>query len=414
MKLLIFVVALITGATVTSRAVADSDGPRYWMRAKASERDTRTKIVETGASLEVTRDDYVIVIGGEKQRAALHAMGILEATFPLGTSVFDFPAKDSKFHSYAEMKQKLEELHARFPSLTELGSIGKSVEGRDILKLRISGDLANADSLPGTVFMGGHHAREHVSVEVPILLAQYLVEKYQAGDARIVKLLDHRDVEIIPMVNPDGAEFDVASGSYQYWRKNRGKNRDGTTGTDLNRNYDHLWGISGSSRDPDSEIYMGSTPFSEPETQAIRDFFSKQTNTTMLLSFHTFSELILYPWGGTDEPVSDLRDRTVFETMAKRMSKWNGYQAMQSSDLYVASGDTVDWAYATHKIFGFTFELDPTDTWNGGFYPGQRIVPGVFKKNLEACLYMIDLADNPYRSTEATSIGYGLRSPLVN
>ena len=89
MKLLIFVVALITGATVTSRAVADSDGPRYWMRAKASERDTRTKIVETGASLEVTRDDYVIVIGGEKQRAALHAMGILEATFPLGTSVFE-------------------------------------------------------------------------------------------------------------------------------------------------------------------------------------------------------------------------------------------------------------------------------------------------------------------------------------
>ncbi len=387
---------------------------RYWLKIGAKNKVERTRVVETGASLEIAKDDYVIAIGDENQREQLEKMGMLQTSYPLSTAPFDFPQEDSQFHDYTEIVAELRKIASDHPNITQLTSIGKSVEGRDIWKIRISGDLKNASALPAAIFMGGHHAREHVSIEMPLFLARHLVEKHAAGDAEVTRLLSGRDVHIIPVVNPDGAEHDVSTGSYQYWRKNRGRNENGSFGTDLNRNYSYLWGMGGSSQNPDAETYMGTAPFSEPETRAIRDFVDAQTNATMLLSFHTFSELILYPWGGTDDPVADERDRSVFVTMAKTMAKWNNYAPMQSSELYIATGDTADWAYATHNIFAFTFELDPSDMFNGGFYPGQAILPEVFRKNLQPCLYMIEYADNPYRVLQSRSQTYGLRSPLLD
>ena len=98
-----------------------------------------------------------------------------------------------------------------------------------------------------------------------------------------------------------------------------------------------------------------------------------------------------------------------FEKMAQKMSTWNKYKPEQSSDLYIASGDTTDWAYGEHKIFAFTFELDPTSMFDGGFYPGQAKIPVVFNKNIEPCLYMMELADNPYRTLSPES-DFGLSS----
>src|SRR6185369_9455689 len=98
-------------------------------------------------------------------------------------------------------------------------------------------------SKPGIVYMGTHHAREHLSTEVPLLLAKYLVENKDKPE--IKKLLDARDVYIIPMVNPDGVEYDIASGQYRMHRKNARDNGDGTLGVDLNRNYGFHWGEGG-------------------------------------------------------------------------------------------------------------------------------------------------------------------------
>jgi carboxypeptidase T len=154
---------------------------------------------------------------------------------------------------------------------------------------------------------------------------------------------------------------------------------------------------------------MGTEPFSEPETQAIRNFVGSQENAKILLSFHTFSELILYPWGHTYEPITDAKDRSVFEKMAITMAKWNQYAPQSSSDLYIASGDTVDWAYGEHRIFAFTFELSPKSMWNGGFYPGAGIIDKVFQDNLQPCLYLMDMAGNPYQVLENEPTGW-LRS----
>jgi len=390
----------------------------FWLKVRAKNKFERSKIADMGVSIEFVSDDYVIAIGQRAHRDALAESGLLIAGFDSQMAELDFPTKDSNFHNYDEAQRELTDLVARFPTLATLDSIGRSTEGHDIWHLRISKDVskdaAQADSRPGVIFMGGHHAREHLSIEIPLLLAKHLLESYAKGDPEITRLVDGRDIHIIPMVNPDGAEYDIEGGRYKSWRKNRSQNGDGTRGVDLNRNYGYGWGTGGSSQDPSSEVYMGPAPFSEPESRAIRDFIERRTNATTLLSFHTFSELVLYPWGHVYDPIANGQDRAVFETMAKTMAKWNGYTPEQSSELYIASGDTTDWAYGEHKIFAFTFELDPSSLWDGGFYPGQAVIPAVFNKNLRPCLYLIENADNPYRVLQPSQSDYGLRSPLVS
>lgn len=404
-----FVVLMAANCLLTaSTAYSETEPQPLWMKVKASTKFDRTAVVQTGVSIEVTGPDYVMVLGDQRQAATLKKMGLLQAAFPATKDLLDFPTSDSNFHNYTELKAELEALAKSHPKITAFDSIGKSGEGRDLMRLRISEDLAHANQLPASLIMGGHHAREHVSVEVPLMFAQKLLSLYDQGDSTAVRLIKTRDIQIVPLINPDGAEYDIESGSYKTWRKNRTLNSDGSYGVDLNRNYSQGWNnVDGSSSDPGNETFHGPQAFSEPETRAVKAWVDSTPNTTTLLTLHTYSQLVLYPWGGQYDGVPDARDQQVFKTMANQMATWNGYTPMQASNLYLASGDTCDWAYATHKIFAFTFEMDPSGFVRDGFYPGQAALPAIFDKNWQPMLYMIDLADNPYRSIEAASKTFG-------
>jgi carboxypeptidase T len=138
----------------------------------------------------------------------------------------------------------------------------------------------------------------------------------------------------------------------------------------------------------------------------MKRFIEARRNAKVLLSFHTYSELILYPWGFQYEPIEKKRDQAVFETMAKSMAQWNGYKPQQSSDLYLTSGDTTDWAYGELGIFAFTFELSPETFWEGGFYPGQDVIDPTFAANVKPALYLLEMANDPYRAI-STDERYG-------
>lgn len=379
-----------------------NDTNQYWMKIKATDKFQRSVIANTGVSIELTKEDYVIAIGNIQEKTRIEKLGLLEVSFPL-TSEMDFPKEDSAFHNYSELTKKIQDLVQAHSNISALESIGKTIEGRDIWAVRISGNMKQASQLPGIIFMGGHHSREHLSVELPIAYINYLLTEYDKGNQRVINLVNSREIHIIPAVNPDGLEYDVASGNYRMWRKNRRINKDGSYGVDLNRNYGFKWGTGGSSTDTRSDVYMGPTPFSEPETQAIKNYVEAHDNITILLSFHTFSELILYPWGHKYSGIETARDKQVHEVMAQKMAQWNGYEPQQSSELYIASGDTTDWSYGEHRIISFTFELDPKNQWGGGgFYPGAGVIQPVIQKNLEPILYLIEHADNPYRVLDAS------------
>lgn len=403
--------AVILIAVSVAQFAQSTSNNRYWMKIRAKDKFERSVIANI-VGIENTTEDYVVAFGGDTELKQIQKLGWLMSYSNLADEALlsgkDFPVKDSAFHNYAEMTAELTKLANENPTLVTMGSIGKSTEGRETWVLRLGSDQAHASEKPAVIYMGGHHAREHLSMEMPLMLAQYLVEQYKAGNERIVGLMNNRDIHIIPMVNPDGAEYDIQDGSYKMWRKNRSRNANGTFGTDLNRNYSYKWGTGGSSTNPNSDTYMGTKPFSEPETINIKNYVEANTNITTLLSFHTYSQLILYPWGHKYDGVENTKDAKVFETMAKKMAEWNKYTPQQASDLYIASGDTTDWAYGEHKIFAFTFELDPSQAsggfGGGGFYPGAGVIQPVFNKNIEPALYLMEYADNPYRTVNV-SIG---------
>ena len=135
----------------------------------------------------------------------------------------------------------------------------------------------------------------------------------------------------------------------------------------------------------------------------MKAFVEARTNLKILLSYHTFSELILYPWGGSNEQIADKKALEAFKAMAGEMAEMTGYKPQQSSDLYIATGDTCDWAWGARGIFAFTFELTPKSMWAGGFYPGANAVDTTVKNNIRPMLYLIDLSDDPLRATKPIS-----------
>jgi carboxypeptidase T len=387
-------------------AARDSKSDLFFVRVLAKTAAERTRVADAGIAIDAVFSDSVTFVGTKRDLTALRKAGIAYDADPMPASRAGFPASDDAFHNHQEVIAALDGLAAKFPALASRFSIGKSLEGRELAGIRLS-SREDEDSLPAAVLVGCHHAREHLSVEVPLLLAEYLATNY-GRDSRITKLLDTREVWIVPMVNPDGAEFDISAKRYQYWRKNRRDNGDGTFGIDLNRNYDAGFGGPGASKDPKSDTYHGPHAFSEPETAAVRDFVRNRKSATVLLSFHTFSELVLWPYGHTKDEILSSKDREVFEKMGKKMASWNKYKPMKSSGLYLASGDTTDWAYDELKLFAFTFELSPSSMLWGGFYPGAKSIEPTFKANLEPALYLIDMADNPYRSVRAEADPLGV------
>lgn len=386
-----------------------------WAGIKAADKTERTELVNQGFSIENVVADTAYGFAPTDTLDSLRLQGY-EVTAQVAVAdlrPFDFPAADAPYHNYQEMNAALDQMVADFPGVAHKITLGKSLEGREIVGVRINPhakDGTEPSGLPGIVIMGGHHAREHLSMEIPRMLAKHLLDSY-GKDETIRDLMAARDIYFVPMINPDGAEFDIATGSYQHWRKNRRQNdKSNCSGVDLNRNYDYKWGQGGSSSSPCSDVYMGAKPFSEPETQAVKRFVETHKNLKILLTLHTYSELILYPWGHSYDPIANATDRSTYETMARTMAGWNGYTPQQSSDLYITTGDTVDWAYGSQGLFAFTFELSPRDMWGGGgFYPGVEAIEQTFNANLRPALYLIDLANDPYRAAlrPETTLFYG-------
>ncbi|MFQ5675965.1 MAG: M14 family metallopeptidase [bacterium] len=297
------------------------------------------------------------------------------------------PPDAGLYHTYEEVQTELQDLQTAFPQIAKVFNIGQSVEGRTIWAIKISDNVAQQEDETEILFLGGYHAREWIAVDVPFLLAKHLVESY-SSDASIQNLVDNGQIWIVPMVNPDGHQYAVTNN--RLWRKNRRNNGDGSFGVDLNRNHSYEWGGPGSSGNTFSETYRGTAPDSEPETRAVRDL-ANQHDFKAMISYHNYSQLVLYPWGHTNDPAPDdaLMDQLA-TTMADKILQIHGerYVPEQSSDLYLASGDATDWLYGETRVPSFTIELRPDSAFPGFRLPESEIQP-TFEENLPAALFLI-------------------------
>ena len=361
---------------------------------------TRSAIAATGADVFEVGHDYVLVEATPEEARALGGLGLtLEPLLVAET----FPPADSAYHDYGEMVAELQQVQFDHPTLFSLFSLGTSYEGRTIWAGKISDNVAVDKDEPEVLFTHHQHAREHLTVEMALYTLHMLLDGYGV-DPRITNIMNSREIWIVFDLNPDGGEYDIATGSYASWRKNRQPNA-GSIGTDLNRNWGYDWGCcGGSSGTPSSDTYRGAAVFSAPETQVVRDFVNSRVigGTQQIkthIDFHTYAELLMWPYGYTytDVPADMPQDdHNVFVAMGQAMAATNGYTAQQMSDLYITDGTICDWLYGVHHIFSYTFEMYPVTAGQGGFYPPDEVIPAQTSRNREAILYLLEHSDCPY------------------
>ncbi|MBL1218709.1 MAG: hypothetical protein D8M59_14600 [Planctomycetes bacterium] len=277
------------------------------------------------------------------------------------------------FKSYDQISQQVNTLVADYPDLASRFSIGQSLEGREIFGLKITapggGDKA------GVLYNSNQHAREWITPMVTMYIADRLLREY-ATNQEVQDLLSRCEFFIVPTVNPDGYVYSWTRN--RMWRKNRRNNGGGSYGVDLNRNWSVGWGGEGSSGNRDSEIYRGPSAFSEPETQVMRDFILANPHIAAHVDFHSYSQLILWPWGytGSAPPDASTFDRIgrELQSLIRGVHNKRYDQGQTYWSIYPASGVMPDWTYGEAGALGYTIELRDTGQY-GFLLPANQILP---------------------------------------
>ncbi|GGQ70869.1 carboxypeptidase T [Couchioplanes caeruleus subsp. azureus] len=406
--------ALIAASAATAppaTAEPRADGPAQYEIYDVRTLAQRNTIASTGVAIDAVEHAVVEVTATPSEVRTLRALGFtvrkIEVAAPgEGASTRDFPQQDAGYHNYAEMVADVNAVVARYPAIASKRVIGKSYQNRDIVAVKISDNVGTDESEPEVLYDANHHAREHLTVEMALYILHLYTDNY-ASDTRVRNIVNSREIWIIPSVNPDGAEYDVATGSYRSWRKNRQPNTGSSyVGTDLNRNYGYRWGCCrGSSSNPASDTYRGPEAFSAPETRVVRDFVNGRVvggvqQIKAAIDFHSYSELVLWPFGYTTANTTtgmNADQYNTFATLGRQMAATNGYTPEQSSDLYITDGDSLDWLWGTHRIFAYTFELYPRSSSGGGFYPPDEVITRETSRNRESTLKIAEVADCPYK-----------------
>ncbi len=418
-RALVLATAAGLGLTVATGPVSARPAPEPAAEPAAAEYDVlgvrtlaaRTAIARTGAAVDAAEHGILHVTATDAEAAAIRRLGYqVEKQTTVhadGVGTTGFPSADSNYHDYAELTAVVNKVVADHPTLARKISIGKSYEGRDLMAVKISDNVATDEAEPEILFNSQQHAREHLTVEMAIYLLNLFTDSY-GSDSRITNIVNTREIWIVPTVNPDGSEYDIATGSYRSWRKNRQPNSGASAvGTDLNRNWGYNWGCcGGSSGLPSSSTYRGPSAFSAPETKALRDFVNSRVvggvqQIKANIDWHTYSQLVLWPFGYTTANTTTgmtADQYNTFATLGQQMAATNGYTPEQSSDLYITDGDSLDWMWATHGIWAYTFEMYPGSSGaGGGFYPPDEVIPAQTSRNKEAVLLLSEYADCPYR-----------------
>nr|WP_231399253.1 M14 family zinc carboxypeptidase [Longispora fulva] len=387
----------------------DNPSAEYVLTGPKTNADVNA-IARTGASVDNVEHGRVYVTATRTEIAAISRLGFTVEKAPqaeeIAPGLAGFPPADSNYHDYAELTTEVNNLAAAKPAIFKKLSYGTSYEGRDLILVKISDNVDVDEDEPEILFNAHQHAREHLTVEMAIYLMHLLADNY-GTDPRITDLVNSREFWIMPDVNPDGGEYDIATGAYRSWRKNRQPNAGSSNvGTDLNRNWPYKWGCcGGSSSSTSSETYRGPSAFSAPETKKYADWVKTRVvggkqQISVAIDFHTYSELVLWPYGyqtADTDGVMNPDQRSTFATIGQQMASTNNYTPEQASDLYIADGIVIDWLWADQKIFAYTFEMYPS-SGGGGFYPPDEVIPAQTSRNKEAVLKLAEYADCPYRA----------------
>jgi carboxypeptidase T len=316
------------------------------------------------------------------------------------------------FLTLAEIYSELDQMATLYPNLiTPKYIIGNNptIEGRNLYAVKISDNPGTNEDEPEVLYTSLTHAREPAAMMGLIWYMWYVLENY-GSNQEITDLVNNLEMYFVPVVNADGYEYNrtIDPNGGGMWRKNKRDNNGGGfneyyDGVDLNRNFGYMWGYddNGSSPYPSDETYRGTSAFSEPETQILKDFCI-QNNFVLAHNHHTYSGLIIIPWGYEQITTPD---NPYYRATVSLMASENGYTTGQGWEiLYVVNGDSNDWMYGDQsskpKIFAYTQE-----TGYSGFWPTQGEIIQLCEDCYLSNLYLARFA-TPYAELTDISPNY--------
>ncbi len=271
---------------------------------------------------------------------------------------------DSEYLNPTTLEAKLKSINQAYPALTRLEQIGRSIQGRPIYALLISttpgADDPRALAKPSLIIDGQHHAREIMTSEVVADVADVLLTSSESSP-KVQQLLSRWNVWLVPMVNVDGTNIVFTQDNM--WRKNAHGDQSNVYGVDINRNYPYRWsGCNGSSNSHGAQDYHGESAASEPETLAMVNLGNK-VRPTASLSYHSYSELVLYPYGCNGDYTGEkaLVER-IAQELASRLPTDDGRGNYAPGTpwelLYDVDGSSMDFFYASFGTLAYTFEIN--------------------------------------------------------
>jgi len=274
------------------------------------------------------------------------------------------------------MTDLLYSLQVNHSDIMSLTSLGKTYQGRDIWMVKLSDHVEQEEAEPGVLFMGAHHGNEKPGYEVCLFFIQYVIDHYNnATTPEVREIVNNTQIYLIPMVNPDGVEENTRKNMVPNHGPLGYKKEVTSYGVNLNRNYEDNWFLyylfplrySLPFVYPDASMnYRGPRPFSENETQAVKHFADTH-NVSISISYHTYGEIIMYPWMHTTKQTPD---EPLFRSLGENISNINGYYLYVKKDYVInrpggTLGTSENWLYRNHRVLAFTMEIcrqrAPTD-----------------------------------------------------
>ncbi|KAF3706145.1 Carboxypeptidase A1 [Channa argus] len=306
------------------------------------------------------------------------------------TDSFDY----SSYHTLSEIYSFQDMLVAENPNLVSKIVIGQSYEGRPLNVLKFSTGGTNR---PAIWIDNGIHSREWITQASGIWFAKKIVTDY-GTDPTLTAILDNMDIFLEMVINPDG--FYYTHTTNRLWRKTRKPNPGSSCiGVDLNRNWDADFGGPGASSYPCSITYSGPSAHSESEVKSIVDFVKSHGNIKAFLSVHSYSQLLLYPYGYTMTPAEDQAelDSLALKAVTDLASLYGTTYTYGSffDALYQGSGTSIDWAYNQGIKYAYTLEQRDTGTY-GFLLPANQIIPTATETWLALMAIMDHTYQNPY------------------
>ena len=313
------------------------------------------------------------------------------------------------YRDYEDLEIELQQIESQYPNICKLYDIGESWGkiysdsgnsnysdySHEIWAMKVSDNVEIEEDEPSVYYMGVHHAREPISLEVVMAILLHTLGNYGINDT-ITNNVDNSQIWFIPLVNPNGHRI-VTEQIDLWWRKNIRDNNEngqfdnynghGPDGVDPNRNYGFEWGLVGASDDWNSAVYHGPEPWSEPEIMAMKNLLESHHFVTGI-TYHSYSELVLFPYGYQYGAIAP--DHYALEELATDMAitipaaGGGHYTPQQSLQLYPCMGTTDDYSYGVHGTFSFTIELGTQ------FIPPADEIDDICNDNIEAAMILLD------------------------